>query len=178
MFGPLQRALSCVAPSVLTGRRYYASPIPHVLFFGAPSGFSPLGRVPRFSLAMRHFYRLSDRRSEQTAARWRIATVGYIHEIADRHLERVVAYHWHPPGSGLVTPHLHVGRQFAHPSLPEDVRGYADRLVRSHLPTGPIVLPTVLRLVIAEFGVEPLRDDWQGVLDEAEREVRGTLPPG
>lgn len=125
---------------------------------------------------MRHYYRLRGFRTERAAERWRVTTVGYIYELHDRTLATVVGYHWHPiPGGEIDYPHIHIGRQFAHRSLPADVRSYADRLVRSHLPTGPIVLPTVLRLAITDFGVEPLRADWAEVLDETERDRRGTL---
>jgi hypothetical protein len=34
-----------------------------------------------------------------------------------------------------------------------------------HLPTGFITLADIVRLLIDEFGVEPLRADWRDVLD-------------
>jgi hypothetical protein len=40
-------------------------------------------------------------------------------------------------------------------------------LHRAHIPTGIISLPAVIRLAISEFGVTPLRDDWQVRLADA-----------
>ena len=69
----------------------------------------------------------------------------------------VFAYHWHPHGQSLVTtPHLHVAAR----------RPMAD-LSKIHFPTGIVPLAAVIRCLITEFGVEPLRSDWQDVLAEA-----------
>jgi hypothetical protein len=40
-------------------------------------------------------------------------------------------------------------------------------LAKVHLPTGPVGLEEVVALAIAELGTEPLRDDWQRLIDEA-----------
>lgn len=40
-------------------------------------------------------------------------------------------------------------------------------LGKVHLPTGAVGLAQVLALVIVELGVEPLRDDWERLIDEA-----------
>ena len=177
LFDPLQRALSCVTASVLTGRRYHESLPPHLLYFDESSDPSPLGRSAEWALSVRHFYRLTRRRSGPPEGRWQITSVGYIYALYDQNLARIVAYHWPPIGGGNIAfPHLHVGRQFAHPSLPPDVRASSARLVRSHLPTGPIMLPRLLRLAVAEFDVQPLRDDWSVVLDQAEGDLRRSFP--
>jgi len=108
---------------------------------------------------VRHYYRLP-RLERPRRGRHQAVTVGYIHDLLGSDGARVVGYHWHPiEGGSIDSPHLHVGRQFAHPALPTVVRARTDRLVRSHLPTEPVVLPTVLRYAIVELGVAPLRDD-------------------
>lgn len=72
----------------------------------------------------------------------------------------IIAYHWHPnqtdPGGRVVAfPHLHlrygaqVGRK---------------QLQKAHLPTGRVAVEDLLRIAITEFGVSPLRNDWEDIL--------------
>ena len=60
----------------------------------------------------------------------------------------------------MTFPHLHVGCQIP----PYDMR-------RPHLRTGFVTLPMVIRMAIAELGVEPLRADWDAVLRRAEQSL-------
>ncbi len=95
---------------------------------------------------------------------WEVDTTGYIYELRARGTE-LIAYHWHMRGLSPHTfPHMHIG--------PAAELGFAD-LARAHLPTGRIDLADVLRLAIRDLGVEPRRDDWRVVLDEA----RGASEP-
>lgn len=88
-------------------------------------------------------------------------TTSYFYELLDREQRGILAYHWHPHGPSPITyPHLHVGGQTAPVGL-----------IQAHLPTGRISLVDVVRMTISEFGVTPLRADWQSVLDRAEREL-------
>lgn len=94
-----------------------------------------------------------------------MATTSYAYLVLDREQRIVAAYHWHPVGlSPEVTPHIHVG-----------CRTPVVDFARAHLPTGHLLLPTVLRAAIAELGVDPLRADWSAILERAERDL---LPPG
>ncbi len=134
-----------------------------------------LGVDRRFALRVRHYCQLTDLKRPRRRPSQAV-TDGYVADLLDAGGALVVGYHWHPIEGGTIRyPHLHVGRQFAHPGLSPDIRVMADRLVRSHLPTGAILLPTVLRLAIAEFGVEPLRRDWASILDETEATLRASL---
>lgn len=73
----------------------------------------------------------------------------------------VVTYHWHPVGLSPVRyPHLHIGGR----TSPTD-------LSKVHLVTGRVGLVEVVRMAITELGVEPLRRDWEDVLDRAERDL-------
>lgn len=91
--------------------------------------------------------------------RWRTTLAAYRYTLRDERHE-IVAYHWHPEQTANVPfPHLHL----------EAGAGIArDELTRAHLPTGFVPLAAVLRLAITDFGVEPLRDDWQEVLVHTE----------
>jgi hypothetical protein len=93
---------------------------------------------------------------------WWVSTVGYEFRLSYRDEHEILAYHWHPAGnSPVVIPHLHIGGQ----TTPID-------LSKAHLPTGHITLIAVLRLAIADLGVQPLRPDWGTILDEAERQLQ------
>lgn len=170
----LQRTVSCVAQSVLRQR---AEPASGRVLIGFDPSAEPmrLGRDRHTTLRFRHIYEQSDRGRRSRGSRPAI-TAGYVADLLDEEGRLIVGYHWHPSGGrGVDFPHLHVGRQFSRPEFPSGIRGRADRLVRAHLPTGPILLPVVLRLAIAELGVEPIRPDWAMVLDSAEAALRESL---
>jgi hypothetical protein len=96
-------------------------------------------------------------RPESSTTDWRITLLGYRYELYDAGSAELLAYHWHPFGrSSVVEPHLHVTNR--HPSID---------LSKAHLPTGIVSPAAVVRCLITEFGVEPLRPDWQDVLAEA-----------
>jgi hypothetical protein len=89
---------------------------------------------------------------------WRVEILGYLYAIGYEGRE-LIAYHWHPRGASPITrPHMHVGA---------DVQVGDRWLAKVHLPTGPVGLEQVVALAIAELGTEPLRDDWQRLIDEA-----------
>lgn len=67
------------------------------------------------------------------------------------------AWHWHP--GSRPDYHLHVAAQ--HPE--------AGDLARLHLPCGPTSFSAVIRFLIAELDVRPLRGDWDVVLGQAEQ---------
>ncbi len=90
---------------------------------------------------------------------WRAILVGYWYALHDERHE-IFAYHWHPEQTpNVVFPHLHL----------EAGSGVTRaELTRAHLPTGFVPLAAVLRLILADFGAEPQRDDWQATLAHAE----------
>lgn len=93
---------------------------------------------------------------------WRVELASYTYSLLDRDLLEICTYQWHPEGrSHIKTPHLHIGR-----GATGNVATFGPRgLHRVHFPTGKIDLADVLRLAIAEFGVEPRREDWEQVLN-------------
>ena len=106
-----------------------------------------LGVSSRFSLEYQQNYTVDESGIE---------TSGYIYTVFDNRTQQVLNYHWHPGGrSHIVTPHLHL-KQGARVGLPE-VRD-------AHLPTGYVTLSAFLEFLIRDFGVAPLRDDWQSIL--------------
>jgi len=71
-----------------------------------------------------------------------------------------LGYHWHPTGHSDVTyPHLHLyaGAGTLHHNLR-----------KAHLPTARIAMEDVLRFVITQLRVIPLRGDWAVILTETQ----------
>jgi len=98
-------------------------------------------------------------------------------ELFDRDGRELIAYHWDTVGaSSVTTPHMHVGSTLAHPGVSKPLRELVRRFGKAHLPTGYVTLAELLRVAITDLGVEPLRDDWQTVLGDAERVMRAALP--
>lgn len=91
---------------------------------------------------------------------WRVGTRQYVYSIdvaeAAQQRYELLNWHWHPPEMPL--PHIHVRGD--HPQL-GDLENY-------HLPSGRVSFEQVIRLLIADFQVRPLREDWEDVLSEAE----------
>lgn len=175
LVGPLQRAVSCVTSSVLRTRLAGSHDAPRVVTFGLRDAPTTLGQDRAIALEVRHFYRLLPPEGRRRA-RSQALTVGYIYEFLDPDGARLIGYHWHPiEGGSIDHPHLHIGRQLAHSGLPAAVRTRTALLVRSHLPTGPVLLPRLLMLAIREFGIEPRRDDWREVLTESEAAIQTSL---
>lgn len=95
------------------------------------------------------------RQVEDERGPWKVSTRGYWYRIDDEDGE-FLAWHWHPLGlSRERRPHLHVYRD-----------PYDGRL---HLPTARVGVEAVVRLLVDELDVQPRRDDWVDVVDEAER---------
>jgi hypothetical protein len=98
---------------------------------------------------------------------WKVRTVGYnytVEESGDQRRE-MFAYHWHPDERTAITyPHFHLyhGADVAR----DDVR-------KAHFPTGRMAFEEVLRLVITQFGVTPLRDDWRSILEQTQSAFEG-----
>lgn len=86
---------------------------------------------------------------------WRISTRGYNFEMQTVSGELVWSYHWHP-GTRIDRPHLHVG----HTQLASD----AVLSNKAHHPTERVSLESIIRTCISEYGVQPLKDDWDSTL--------------
>lgn len=116
---------------------------------------------PPMRMSVRQMYEI-DRR-DGSGASWSVRVASYIYSLALREAGEIVAYHWHPAGVGSITsPHFHVGPAMAGTSLQFGTR-YAHRI---HFPTGLIPLSSVVWMAIEEFGVHPVREDWQQILTQ------------
>jgi hypothetical protein len=159
---PLQRALSCVTREVLSvGGGYYVSDRPHVLLF--QNNPVRLGHDRRFMLKLIQHYRVVQ--GEEERGPWKVSTVAYYYtletpETSTSPSQEVVGYHWHPQERNTVTyPHLHLysGAGTLHHNL-----------TGAHLPTARIAIEDVVRCVITQLDVVPLREDWHVILAETQ----------
>jgi len=97
---------------------------------------------------------------------WTIQIGTYLYRILDRDGREFLVYHWQPGPSfsGPDFPHIHVS---ASPEIQVDAltRRTID-LDKRHLATGQVSLPSVIRMLITEFQIKPLRPDWEARLKE------------
>lgn len=93
-------------------------------------------------------------------------TVYYSYRVLEPDGREIVAYHWHPEGTSPIRhPHLHLTSRL--PTIDLGPRFAPVALAEAHLPTGPVRLADVVRLLIDELGVAPRRTDWGAVLAAA-----------
>jgi hypothetical protein len=155
---PLQQAMSCVTQGVLLTGKSPRDPTLEVLTLSnAPV---TMGRDGRFAISVDQQYRIVE--DEGHRGPWKVKTIGYAYTLVDaaNPARVILAYHWHPHGRNDITyPHLHI-YQCAEIRRPDGRE--------AHFPTGRIALEEVLRLMINEFGVTPLRPDWEAVLDRTQ----------
>jgi hypothetical protein len=150
--GRTVRLLSCVTSAHTTVSGYHASDVPHRLLLSDGDAMR-LRAEPRLTIEVAEQYEV-----RQDAAGWLVKILGYRYAIGYEGSE-LVSYHWHPGGNSPITrPHMHVGANIQ----------VSDRwLGKVHLPTGTVGLEQVVALAIVELDVEPLRDDWKRLIDEA-----------
>ncbi|MBI4579704.1 MAG: hypothetical protein HY718_08385 [Planctomycetes bacterium] len=156
---PLQLALSCVTDAVVNiGGGYHPADEPHALTLGDGSPVRLRGDPP-LALSVILHYRIV--RATGQRGLWRVQAIGYLYALEDPDGREVLAYHWHPLGhSAVLHPHLHLGA---------GARVGFPRLSDAHLPTGWVALEAVLRLAVADLGVEPRRADWDEVLRRTQK---------
>ncbi len=150
----LQRAISCVSPSVIVVRSASAYGVgsEHALTLGVPEAVKLPGAD--IALSIRAYARVVER--DDGVAPWSADLVSYFYTLRDAQAGEIVAYHWHTERRSPVDfPHLHLGAG----------SGVSrDELQKAHIPTGRVELEDVLAMAIREFGVRPRRDDWAEIL--------------
>ncbi len=92
---------------------------------------------------------------------------GYAVAFNDRLGIELLAWHWHPGAdfAGPDHPHVHVSAALR-PSLAAGERAVIP-IDKLHLPTGPVALAAVVRMLVEEFGVQPIANDWRERLADA-----------
>lgn len=118
-------------------------------------------RPAQRQLHIKHDYALAQAAGERAAHEARLLSYNYrLLDLGDR---EILAYHWHPGGISPVTfSHLHLTRLIEPVALGRDREPVS--LADMHLPRGSVALADIVRLVITESDVAPLRGDWQDLL--------------
>jgi len=95
-------------------------------------------------------------------------TTGYQYAVSDIAGQELVIYDWHPTGRSPITrphPHIPAARAIVLAQCEGSPRaGARTHLGALHFPTGPIGTATVVEMLIREFGVDPVRPNWERVL--------------
>lgn len=103
----------------------------------------------------------------------RVEVISYFYQLSTQTGGEIIAFHWAPATTDPDTvtfPHLHIGSAIVSGQTtirPRDLH-------KAHVPTGIVSLAAVVRLAIAEFGVVPLRTDWDRVFRAAEEAGEGS----
>lgn len=97
-----------------------------------------------------------------------VRTTRYQYLVSDIAGQELVIYDWHPIGrSPITTPHLHIPAARAVVLAQQESSPRArsrTHLGALHFPTGAIGTAAVVKMLIREFGVDPVRPDWERVL--------------
>ena len=134
----------------------------------------PLKGRSQLSLSVGQFISIEETSSAYSSARYDVRILKYFYELSIENRE-VLAFHWNPAAlseNDVRFPHLHVGNAL--------VAG--QRLIRPkdshkvHIPTDVISMVSVLHLAITEFGVQPLRANWEEIFERTERATESTVP--
>ena len=169
---PLKDTLSCIA---------------HAKFTLSEGGYNTPGRIhsltlnrnepiklkgPRFLFKLQMAYEIIPV-AEVGREPWRVTTHAYNYEVQTSNGQAMVSFHWHPQGK-VRAPHIHLGTAQLAPD--------AVLTNKHHIGTARLSLENVIRTCIAEWSVEPLRDDWEKVLELNEANFQtyrkwGAVPP-
>lgn len=96
-----------------------------------------------------------------------VRLIQYLYSFAATEGTEILGFHWTPDAIGqnvITVPHLHIGRALT--AGQAAIRPFDFH--KAHIPTGHVSVAAIVRLAIAEFGVTPLRPDWERVLERAE----------
>jgi hypothetical protein len=163
----LRASASCITSQVLLAARQPAPRLPVI-------SFVPIDQPISLRVGARHDVLLLSVSIEHTIVEvvrrsFEAAVTGYICRILDRKGNEIITYHWHPTGASRVMhPHLHV------PSAASVTPGAQTRplsVAHAHLTTGYVRFRDIVRMLIEEFSVQPLREDWQAVLGPPDTQV-------
>lgn len=93
----------------------------------------------------------------------------YEFRILDHQERELLVYHWQPTSEfrGKDHPHVHVSAALQARINAVTTRAYD--LDKRHLVTGQVSPAMVVRMLIEEFGIAPLRPDWEPVLNQADQ---------
>lgn len=99
---------------------------------------------------------------EFNIAEARFSTKFYLYSVRDQNQDALISFHYHPEindDNPIQFPHIHV---YTH----ADERFTALDFQKRHIPSGRIALEDIVRWLISEFAITPLRSNWNEILTE------------
>ncbi|HLZ69263.1 MAG TPA: hypothetical protein VKV26_05060 [Dehalococcoidia bacterium] len=137
---------------------YHPSSEPALLVLARGDQVSLPGTSPALALEAREWYTFVEQREAHVSARWRVQLTGYDYALRSPDARsEFLAFHLHPDVPNSASPHLHLGSALLRrPSF-----------ATAQIPTGWVSSAEVLRLLIRDLGVRPLRPEWDALLIEA-----------
>lgn len=148
---PLNRIVSCISTTPLLQTVEGTPHAGHVSFLD--NAAMPLRGRYRLRLQIIHAYKVTEE-----PAGWTAHTRAYFYHVYANDGREFVAFHWHPGRGRVALPHAHFK------TLDDPIP-----MGKAHIPTGRVSLEAVVRLLIAELAVQPIRQDWERVLSRTER---------
>ncbi len=90
-----------------------------------------------------------------------ISTKQYLYSIFDAQIKELISFHFHPEltADPILYPHIHVYAD-------DDPRFKQFNLHKRHIPSGRVALEDIIDWLISELGVQPIREDWQSILNQ------------
>lgn len=152
---PFQRAVSCISKAVIQ-RGHTGEGVSD--FWSLGERYVPLGGRVQLEFSFYHPYTV--REVLDAPGQWAVRSSGYSYQLRERAGREIIAFHWHPGRRGQPDfPHLHITSQVGAVQIP----------AKSHVPTGRVSIESVIRFLIEELHVRPLRPNWDRVLIEGEQ---------
>ena len=144
---PIQRTVSCITLTPLVYTPQTGSSFQYLVEFGPDSSVASLkDQTLLFSIQQGVSV------VQAQSGDW-IAQLGaYLYTVMDDRFRPLFSYEWHPHRHRS-DPHFQIKQGASHHGLN-----------KCHFPTGLIPLEAVIRLLIEEMDVRPIRNDWDDVL--------------
>ena len=159
---------------LIASTSYFVPGERHALAFADPPvSLRALGGGPTGLLFdAEHQFEIIEIESRLWRSLWRVSTRMYQYRLLDHDERELLVYHWQPGEAfqGPDHPHVHVSAPLRAKTSAEDERTIG--LDRLHLATGRVSLEAVVRMLIAEFDIEPQRPDWEVILTRTEAVFR------
>ena len=165
---PIENALRCVTQARLTtGKRPAFAVGPH--YTVALNDMDPVAlRGPtHMSLSAGQVVRIVQVDDpDNPRGPYKIQTVQYFYDVLTSDGQEILSFHWTPEDSppNRTFPHLHIGSVM----LDADAHPLSKRFSKAHIPTGRVSVEAVVRFIIEECEVEPLRSSWREILAGSE----------
>ena len=146
---PLNKAVSCITQNIVVASGSDPNnPQAVSVNKGKPSKLKG-----EFNLFLAVMMRYQITKISGISGPWKVSTRAYYYGINNHRGEEILAYHWHP-NVGPLYPHLHI----------HNGSNILPISAKTHIPTRRLSLEEILRFLIIELKVSPLKSNWDTIL--------------